>query len=101
MLFKGKSFYYDQDIKTGICSVCKRSVEKKQIHSTSLHHLKYDDSDPLKHTIEVCTSCHMKNDKKCYGAVISGYRKKRQENYHRKLGVYTKLKSKSKWRSYN
>ena len=33
----------------------------KILKRTSLHHEKYDDSDPLKHTIEVCNSCHGKD----------------------------------------
>ena|SRR5690349_11442504 len=27
--------------------------------STNLHHLKYDLNDPLKHTVELCDSCHV------------------------------------------
>ena len=39
-------------VKQGICSSCKF------IGYTQLHHDKYDDTDPLKYTRELCASCH-------------------------------------------
>ena len=30
----------------------------KILTRTSIHHEKYDDSNPLKYTIELCNSCH-------------------------------------------
>ncbi|MBC8549884.1 MAG: hypothetical protein H8D23_09545 [Candidatus Brocadiales bacterium] len=52
--FKGKSIKLDHNPRTGICSKCG---EKRL---TNLHHTKYDDSDPLKYTIELCVPCHNK-----------------------------------------
>ena len=55
----GDKRVYAKDIpRTGVCSMCKRSVSKGEIDRTALHHLKYDDSDPLKYTIELCFNCH-------------------------------------------
>jgi len=62
--YRGKRMVFDQDIKTGVCYFCKRSVKKKEISRTGLHHLKYDDSSPLDWTVEVCPSCHYKVDEK-------------------------------------
>ena len=62
--YRGRRMVFDQDIKTGVCYFCKRSVKKKEISRTGLHHLKYDDSSPLDWTVEVCPSCHYKVDEK-------------------------------------
>lgn len=49
--------------RTGICSKCKRSVGSGEIKVTNMHHTKYDESDPLAHTIELCVRCHTKEHK--------------------------------------
>ena len=62
--YKGRRMIFDQDIRTGVCCLCKRSDKKKEITRTVLHHLKYNDSDPLKWTVEICLSCHYQVDEK-------------------------------------
>jgi len=56
--FKGKHILLPENPKTGICSVCKKSVQKNEIEYTSWHHLKYDENNPLAHTVELCVNCH-------------------------------------------
>jgi hypothetical protein len=45
--------------RKGICELCGaiRGIDCKR---TSMHHKKYHDEDPLKDTIELCNSCHLK-----------------------------------------
>jgi len=62
--YRGKSIVYDKNIRTGTCHFCKKSTTKKEITRTVLHHLKYDNSNPLAWTVEICLSCHYKVDKK-------------------------------------
>lgn len=62
--YRGKSIVYDKDIRTGVCHFCKKSDKKKETIRTVLHHLKYDNSDPLAWTLEICPSCHYKIDEK-------------------------------------
>jgi len=62
--FQGVSMFFDQDVKTGTCIFCKKSVKKGEIFWTGLHHLIYDKHDPLAWTVEVCASCHYKVDEK-------------------------------------
>jgi hypothetical protein len=45
--------------RTGICSKCG-AITGINCERTSLHHEKYDPTDPLAHTIELCNSCHTK-----------------------------------------
>lgn len=56
--FKGKQIFVGKIIRSGICSKCGRSVSKGEIKRTVLHHTKYDPSNPLANTIELCSSCH-------------------------------------------
>ena len=62
--YRGRRMVFDQNIRTGVCYFCKRSDKKKEISRTVLHHLKYDDSNPLDWTVEICLSCHYKVDEK-------------------------------------
>jgi len=62
--YRGKSIVFDKDIRTGVCHFCKKSTKKKEITRTVLHHLKYNNSDPLAWTVEICLSCHYKVDEK-------------------------------------
>ena len=56
---KGKHrIVLEQNPRTGICQICLRKVGEG-IKRTSLHHIQYH-NDPLKDTIELCNSCHMK-----------------------------------------
>jgi hypothetical protein len=62
--FKGKAMIASKAVRKGICSWCKRILDKKNVRRTSLHHTKYDKHDPLKYTIEICNRCHTKLKKK-------------------------------------
>ena len=52
--FKDKRILLKENPRTGVCSLCRRQG------LTNMHHLKYDEKDPLKYTIELCPSCHIK-----------------------------------------
>lgn len=54
MWFKGKQIVLKQKPRTGICKACNREG------LTHMHHLSYDDIDPMKFTLELCPSCHAK-----------------------------------------
>lgn len=56
--YKGKRLFLGINPRTGICTICKKSIHKGEIKRTNLHHLKYDDYNPLNNTIELCPSCH-------------------------------------------
>ena len=56
--YKCQKRIFDQDIRTGECYFCKKSGWSKRSTKTNLHHVLYDDSDPLAWTVEVCSSCH-------------------------------------------
>ncbi len=51
--FKGKTIQLDFEPRDGKCSKCGKIDEH-----THLHHTQYDETDPLKHTIELCQTCH-------------------------------------------
>lgn len=59
ILFKGKSIHLKENPRKGVCSKCHRKVGQG-IKRTNMHHLQYHDDDPLKDTIELCVSCHVK-----------------------------------------
>jgi len=48
----------ESEPRTGICSICKRSIHKGEIDRTALHHFNYDSDNPLDNTIELCFNCH-------------------------------------------
>jgi len=52
--YKGKTVYVGHNPRKGICTKCGK--QKK----TVLHHEKYDDENPLAHTVEMCYQCHKK-----------------------------------------
>jgi len=62
MNYLGDERYFDQEIRTGKCYFCTRQGDAQKTAKTNLHHLKYDHSDPLAWTIEVCTKCHWQVD---------------------------------------
>jgi len=62
MTYLGRQRFYDLEIKTGVCYLCKRNEWPQQSKTTVLHHLKYEHKEPLNWTIEVCTKCHYKID---------------------------------------
>jgi hypothetical protein len=60
ILFKGKHITLGQNPRSGICSKCNKSIKNGEIKQTHIHHEKYDDSNPLAYTKELCPSCHAK-----------------------------------------
>ena len=52
--FHNKQLQLDFNPRVGTCSICG------SVRRTDLHHTKYDPSNPLAHTIEVCKPCHRK-----------------------------------------
>ncbi|MCZ6583847.1 MAG: hypothetical protein O6746_02955 [Thaumarchaeota archaeon] len=58
--YRGIKMTFARDIRKGICSFCKKSVRLGEIKMTALHHIQYDDLEPLAWTVEVCTICHYK-----------------------------------------
>lgn len=67
--FLGKNITLDRNPRLGICSECGRSVKSGEIRRTGMHHDKYDPTDVLRHTRELCTACHLK-------VHVSGFRTK-------------------------
>ena len=57
--FKKTSKIYGHDIKCGVCNYC-RKVAGIDCARTERHHEQYDKDNPLAYTIELCTSCHVK-----------------------------------------
>ena len=60
--YLGDDIYFDQEIRTGVCYLCKKDGRTQKSERTALHHLKYDHDDKLAWTIEVCNSCHWQID---------------------------------------
>ena len=58
----GDKRYFDQDVRTGVCYFCNKEDRAQKSKITNLHHAKYDHSDPLAWTIEVCSKCHWQID---------------------------------------
>lgn len=55
--FKDKKVLAERPVRIGVCNWC-RAVVPFDCKRTNIHHEVYDDSDVLKHSIEVCASCH-------------------------------------------
>lgn len=55
--------------RIGVCNWC-RAVAGIDCYRTALHHIKYDESDPIKYTIEICDSCHGKESYRLKNPVI-------------------------------
>jgi ribosomal protein L28 len=62
--YLGDDIYFDQEIRTGVCYFCKKDGRTQKSQRTNLHHVKYDHSNKLDWTIEVCSSCHWQIDSK-------------------------------------
>jgi len=62
LTYLGDEKYFDQEVRTGVCFFCQRDGRVQKSKKTYLHHVKYDHSDPLAWTIEVCSSCHWQID---------------------------------------
>jgi hypothetical protein len=54
MKFKDTTIHLQQNPRTGICQACGKATE------TDMHHIAYNEHDPLKDAIELCPSCHCK-----------------------------------------
>jgi len=61
-IYKGEYIFYDQDIRFGKCVICKKTQGSGEIKGTQLHHVWYNDDEPLEATIEVCRKCHYRID---------------------------------------
>lgn len=55
--FKNKRISLKYNPRTGVCSICRAQC------TTHMHHLNYHEDEPLKDTVELCASCHMKEHK--------------------------------------
>jgi len=63
--YHGEKRYFDQVVRTGECHFCKKYGRTQNYHKqTYLHHLDYDDDAPLMWTLELCSGCHYRLDKK-------------------------------------
>lgn len=72
ILFKNKRIILNYNPRKGICQKCGKNGR------TNLHHIQYDDNDPLAHTIELCVGCHRKEhpqERDISGQFISNYLK--------------------------
>lgn len=49
----------DEAPRLGVCTSCG-GIKGIDFQRTNLHHLAYDDNDPLKDTVELCVGCHTK-----------------------------------------
>ena len=79
LTYKGEKIVYDRNIRTGECYFCKKEGRKQRSQKTLLHHLKYDDSNPLAWTLEICTSCHYRVDRKNKKIIDSHYNNKKKK----------------------
>src|SRR5687768_6616844 len=71
--FKTKSILLKENPRKGICSECgkkigdfyvDRRLKIRPIKITHIHHIQYNENDPLKDTKELCAACHIKESKK-------------------------------------
>ena len=61
--YKDKRISLKYNPRTGFCSICPNNIYDKSCKLTHIHHLLYDDTDPLKYTIELCPNCHKNRPK--------------------------------------
>ena len=47
-----------EDTRTGQCRLCLRRYPEDLDSPTVLHHIEYEEGQPLAHTVELCASCH-------------------------------------------
>lgn len=57
--YKDKLLLLAANHKIGVCNLC-RAVVGFDCQRTHMDHEKYDDSNPLAHTMEICPRCHEK-----------------------------------------
>jgi hypothetical protein len=66
--FHNHYIYFKDNPRKGVCKLCGKKKGDKFINSkgkpaitaTDIHHFQYHEEDPLKDTIELCDSCHLK-----------------------------------------
>lgn len=58
MTWHKTKLFFPHEIKTGVCYFCKKEGRAQRSKTTVLHHVKYNNDDPLEWTIEICTKCH-------------------------------------------
>jgi hypothetical protein len=56
--FKGKRVQLNFIPRKGVCEWCHKTISRGEIKTTHIHHIEYDPTDPMAHTVEVCQSCH-------------------------------------------
>lgn len=57
--FKGKAIYTKTNPRIGTCTFCKRTIKNGELKRTVMHHIEYDELNPLAHTVELCSRCHI------------------------------------------
>lgn len=89
----GKQVITDKIIvRTGVCSICGKSVAKEEISQTNLHHTEYDSMHPVANTIELCPRCHRRQHTGAVSGFCSKGHRLTNENlnhYALKHGVHT------------
>lgn len=60
LTFNKKLLRFPEQFRINVCSECGKSYPNELSERTHLHHIKYDEDDPLSNTIELCRSCHAK-----------------------------------------
>jgi len=88
MTYHGDEKYFDQEVRTGVCYFCKKDGRPQRSGPRYLHHLKYDNSDPLAWTIEVCGKCHWQIDPKNREAIARSTGKEIKRPYGKYDGPY-------------
>jgi len=71
ILFLDQRIFLSENPRKGLCKSCYRSIEKKEIKQTQIHHFEYHKDNLLKDTIELCVRCHrrihkIKKNRKCF-----------------------------------
>ncbi len=62
--FRGRTIILKSDPWTGVCNRCRyvpytaHPLTGFVYQNTELHHMEYDENDPLANTIELCKLCH-------------------------------------------
>ena len=88
LTYLGDEKYFDQEVRTGVCFFCKKEGKPQRSVPTYLHHLKYDHSDPLAWTIEVCGKCHWQIDKNNRKVIARSTGKEIERPYGKYDGPY-------------
>lgn len=60
--YHDKRILNDERILTGFCSCCRNNILDGSCKVTAMAHITYDDSKPLGHRVELCSSCHCQYD---------------------------------------